>query len=213
MLCKRHEETGNYGVSCFHHLRAIGPPLNPMECGNFQAFFGAAMVAVPKAIQAIRVCAAFGYKAGIDHQSLFMGLGDHWSDRGFVKRDKVKASGIPPRKRFFMIGTVAAQIAKGCMSRKHQQESQEMGEEFLLRFLGVLETNEYALKQSHGVSPFSVAMANTTLEGESACGYLLSKTVRSIDRKNSPITVEKTNSYSPHYPWSMTLVYFPSCDA
>ena len=56
-----------------------------------------------------------------------------------------------------------------------------MGEKLVLRFLGVLETNEYTLKQSHGVSPFSVAMANTTLEGESACGYLLSKTVRSID--------------------------------
>jgi hypothetical protein len=59
-----------------------------------------------------------------------------------------------------------------------------MGEKLVLRFLGVLETNEYTLKQSHGVSPFSGAMANTTLEGESACGYLLSKTVRSIVIKN-----------------------------
>jgi len=31
-LFKRHEETGNHGVSCLHHLRPIGPPLNPMEC-------------------------------------------------------------------------------------------------------------------------------------------------------------------------------------
>jgi hypothetical protein len=57
-----------------------------------------------------------------------------------------------------------------------------MGEKLVLWFFGLLETNEYTLKQSHGVSPFSVAMANTTLEGESACGYLLSKTVHSIDR-------------------------------
>jgi hypothetical protein len=57
-----------------------------------------------------------------------------------------------------------------------------MGEKLVLWFFGLLETNEYTLKQSHGVSPFSVAMANTTLEGESACGYLLSKTVHSIAR-------------------------------
>src|SRR5215510_8356287 len=31
-LFKRHGETGNHGVSCFHHLRFIGPPLNPREC-------------------------------------------------------------------------------------------------------------------------------------------------------------------------------------
>jgi hypothetical protein len=59
-----------------------------------------------------------------------------------------------------------------------------MGEKLVLWFFGLLETNEYTLKQSHGVSPFSVAMANTTLEGESACGYLLSKTVHSIDKFN-----------------------------
>ena len=32
-LFKRHVETGNHGVSCFHHLRPIGLPLNPMKCG------------------------------------------------------------------------------------------------------------------------------------------------------------------------------------
>src|SRR5437660_9434662 len=32
-LFKRPVETGNHGVSCLHHLRPIGPPLNPMECG------------------------------------------------------------------------------------------------------------------------------------------------------------------------------------
>jgi hypothetical protein len=34
-LLKRHGETGNHGVSGFHHLRPIGPPLNPMEGDNF----------------------------------------------------------------------------------------------------------------------------------------------------------------------------------
>ena len=36
MLFKHHGETGNHDVSCFHHPRAIGPPLNPMECGFVQ---------------------------------------------------------------------------------------------------------------------------------------------------------------------------------
>src|SRR5207248_9682233 len=32
-LFKRHGYTGTHGVSCFNHLRPIGPPLNPLECG------------------------------------------------------------------------------------------------------------------------------------------------------------------------------------
>jgi len=55
-----------------------------------------------------------------------------------------------------------------------------MHEKLLLGFLGVLETSEYTLEQSHDVSPFSVALANTTLEDENSCGYLSAKTVRSI---------------------------------
>ena len=35
---KRRVETGNQGVSCSPHLRSIGLPLNPMECGKFQYF-------------------------------------------------------------------------------------------------------------------------------------------------------------------------------
>jgi hypothetical protein len=31
-LLKRHGATGNQGVSGFHHLRPIGPPLYPMAC-------------------------------------------------------------------------------------------------------------------------------------------------------------------------------------
>src|SRR5712691_8123354 len=30
---KRCGETGNHGLSCSPHLRTIGLPLNPMECG------------------------------------------------------------------------------------------------------------------------------------------------------------------------------------
>jgi hypothetical protein len=37
-LFKRHGETGNHGVSGFHHLRPIGPPLNPMDCGIFHFY-------------------------------------------------------------------------------------------------------------------------------------------------------------------------------
>src|ERR1700746_2468828 len=45
-----------------------------------------------------------------------------------------------------------------------------------------------ALEQSHDVSPFSVALANTTLEDENSCGYLSAKTVRSIDVRKTEKT-------------------------
>jgi hypothetical protein len=51
----------------------------------------------------------------------------------------------------------------------------------LLWFLGLVEMRQYIVEQSHGVSPFSVALANTTLEGEDSCGYSSAKTVRSIE--------------------------------
>ena len=52
-----------------------------------------------------------------------------------------------------------------------------MHEKLLLGFLGFLETSEYTLGsiQSHDGSPFSVALANTTLEGEHSCGLSLSQ--------------------------------------
>jgi hypothetical protein len=65
-----------------------------------------------------------------------------------------------------VIGTVATYIAKGGLSREHEQKSQQMGDELVLRFLGVLETTQYTLEQSHGAPPFSVALHNTTLEDE-----------------------------------------------
>jgi hypothetical protein len=81
------------------------------------------MAAVSEAIQAIRLFATFGHTTGIDHQGLLMGHGDHLRDRGLVGGDKIKASGVPTGKRVFMIGTVTAQIVKGCMARERQQES------------------------------------------------------------------------------------------
>jgi hypothetical protein len=56
-----------------------------------------------------------------------------------------------------------------------------MSDKLVLRFLGLLETTQYTLEQSHGVPPVSVACDNTTLMEEDACGYSSVKTVRSID--------------------------------
>jgi len=122
----------------------------------------------------------FRHETGIHHQGLFMGYGDHLSDRGLVEGDKITVFGVPTGKRLFLIGTVAAEMAKGRVAWEHEQESQEMPEKFLLGFLGFLATNEYTLEQSHDVSPFSIALVNTILEGGHSCGYLSAKTVRSI---------------------------------
>ena len=54
-----------------------------------------------------------------------------------------------------------------------------MGDKLPLRFLGLHETTQYTLEQSHGPS-FSVALDNTTLGDEDSCGYPSLKTVRSI---------------------------------
>jgi hypothetical protein len=58
-----------------------------------------------------------------------------------------------------------------------------MGNKLTLRFLGLLETTQYTLEQSHGVPPISVALDNTTLREEGACGYSSVKTVRSIAKE------------------------------
>ena len=63
-----------------------------------------------------------------------------WDDLGnrrLVERDKVKVSVVPPREGTLVIRTVAAEIAKRGMAGKHQQKSQQMGDEFALRFLGL----------------------------------------------------------------------------
>jgi hypothetical protein len=56
-----------------------------------------------------------------------------------------------------------------------------MREKLALRLLGLLETSQYTLEQAHGLPPFAVVVANTTLEDEDPCGYLSAKTVRRID--------------------------------
>jgi hypothetical protein len=56
-----------------------------------------------------------------------------------------------------------------------------MGNKLALWLLGLLETTQYTLEQSHGVPPISVALDNTTLREEGSCGYSSVKTVRSID--------------------------------
>jgi hypothetical protein len=79
-----------------------------------------------------------------------------------------------------VIGTVATHIAKGGVSREHEQQSQQMGDKLVLRFLGLFELTQYTLEQSHGVLPVSVVLDNTTLMEEDARGYSSIKTVRSI---------------------------------
>jgi hypothetical protein len=58
-----------------------------------------------------------------------------------------------------------------------------MDEKLLLRFLGLVETSQYTLEQFHRAPLFSVALANTTLEGEGSSGYLSAKTAQSIVTK------------------------------
>ena len=63
-------------------------------------------------------------------------------------------------------------------------KSQQRGDELVLRSLGLLETTQYTLEQSHGAPPFSVALHNTTLEDEGSCDSPSGKTVRSIGEAN-----------------------------
>src|SRR5688572_27729356 len=129
------------------------------------------MAAVPETIEAIGVLATFGDEAGIDDQSLLMFGGHHLGDGGLVERHPIKGGVIPPGQGPLVIRAVAAHIAKGGLSREHEQESQQMGNKLALRFLGLLETTQYTLEQSHGVPPGSVVWDNTTLGGSDSCGY------------------------------------------
>ena len=62
---------------------------------------------------------------------------NHLGNRCFVECDKVKRASIRPRKRTFVIGTVAAEIAKRGMAGKHQQKSQQVDDEFALWLPGL----------------------------------------------------------------------------
>src|SRR5687767_3997375 len=118
---------------------------------------------------------------------------DDLGDGSLIERHPIKGGVVPPGKGPLMIRAVAAHIAKGGVSREHEQESQSMGDKLALRFLGLRETTQYTLQQSHGPS-FSVALDNTTLGDEDSCGYPSLKTVRSIVKKtvrNSAAAIEK----------------------
>ena len=56
-----------------------------------------------------------------------------------------------------------------------------MGDKLALRCLGLFETTQYTLEQSHGIPPSSVVLDNTTLGGSGSCGYPSLKTVRTIE--------------------------------
>ena len=84
--------------------------------------------------------------------------GDDLGDGHLVERDPVKVCVVVPCKGLFMIGTLSTHIAKGGRSRKHEHEPQQMGDKLALRSVGLLETTQYTLEQSHGVPPFSVAL-------------------------------------------------------
>src|SRR5688572_10540987 len=98
------------------------------------------------------------YVDTLDDQGLLMFRRDHLGDGSLIKRHPVKGGIVPPRKGPLVIWAVAAHIAKGSVSRKHEQESQQMGDKLALWFLGLLETTQYTLEQSHGVPPISVVL-------------------------------------------------------
>jgi hypothetical protein len=66
-----------------------------------------------------------------------------------------------------------------------------MGNKLALWLLGLLETTQYTLEQSHGVPPISVALDNTTLREEGSCGYSSVKTVRSIEQETDMIKIPR----------------------
>src|SRR5262245_10341889 len=170
---------------CLLHTEAVSAVLGDVEPGqgrDFQPFFRTAVATVPKAIEAIGVLATFGDKTGIHDQGLIMLRGDDFGDGAFVERDPVQVAAVPPCKGPLVIGAVVTHITKSGVSREHEHKPQQMGDKLVLRFLGVLETTQDTLKQSHGVPPVSVALDDTTLKEEDSCGYSSVKTVRSIDK-------------------------------
>jgi hypothetical protein len=95
------------------------------------------MTTDPEAVQARGLLATFGDKTGIDHQGLLMGRRDHADDRRLVERDKGKVSRVPTGKGPLVIRTVTAQIPTRGMAWEHKQQSQQMRQKLLLRFLGL----------------------------------------------------------------------------
>jgi hypothetical protein len=71
-------------------------------------------------------------------------------------------------------------MTEGRGSWEQEQKPPQRREKRLLWLLDLVELRPYTVEPSHGVSPFAVALAKTTLEGEDACGYPSAKTVHSI---------------------------------
>src|SRR4051812_47278130 len=145
---------------CLLDTQTVGAGISDIEPGQgreCKPFFRTAVAAVPEAIKARGVLTTFGHKTGIHDQSLIMLRRDDLSDGGLIERDPSKVSAVPPCKGPCVRGTVATHIAQGGVSREHEHTPQQMGDKLVLRFLGLLETTQYTLEQSHGVPPLSVA--------------------------------------------------------
>ena len=69
-----------------------------------------------------------------------MSRGNPLGEGDLVERHRVKGGVIPPGKGPLVIRAVAAHMAKGGMSREHEQDAEPMSDQLALRFLGLMET-------------------------------------------------------------------------
>ena len=141
---------------CLLDTEAIGTvvgEVEPRHSRDFQPFFTASLTAVPEALKAIGVGAAFGDEGGVDAQGLLMvGRDDPVSSTGqalgngrLVEGDEVKGPVVPARKQpapdlirgALVIRTVAAEMTKRGMAGEHQDKPQQVGDEGALWFLGL----------------------------------------------------------------------------
>jgi len=137
--------------------------VEPSQRRACPAVVRAAMPPMPEAVAALGLLPTFGDQTGIADPGLCMVRRDHVADRRLVEGDKGKVSGVPPGKGPCVIRPVAAEIAQCRVAWEHQPKSQQMCQKLLVRLLGVASHGQYPLSQSHGGSPFSVVLDNTTL--------------------------------------------------
>jgi hypothetical protein len=135
----------------------VSREIEPGQGREVQPFCRPAVAAVPEAIEARGVLTTCGPNTGLQDQSLSRRRRDALSDGGLLERDPSKVAAVPPCKGPFVLGTVATHMAKGGVSREHEHQPQQMGDNLVRRLLGWLETTQHTLEQSHGVPPLSVA--------------------------------------------------------
>jgi hypothetical protein len=135
----------------------VSRELEPGQGREVQPFCRTAVAAVPEAIEARGVLTTCGPNTGFQDQSLSRLRRDDLRDGGLMERDPSKVAAVPPCKGPFVLGTVATHMAKGGVSREHEHQPQQMGDNLVRRLLGWLETTQHTLEQSHGVPPLSVA--------------------------------------------------------